>query len=186
VSEPWGWNVVAGRSTAPQELNSNWVQIPHETMRDLHQNAQHQHPVVQPIVGLPNTGQFTGYPVHLIDGKWYVDLTPRGVLISPNEARELLKIQKHLEQGDWEYDAAADRIRVWDAEQWLVIPMELVHRIQDAGMVAFLQEGEVIPERHLRSLKEALVEHEEEAERLALRQLLAESQSEEDEGDGDD
>ena len=153
-------------------------------MRELRKNADDRQRY-ETVVGLPNTGQFTGYPVHLVDGKWYVEVTPRGI-ITPNEARELLKIEKQLEQGDWEYDAAANRIRVWDAGQWILFPMELVHRIQDAGMVAFLQEGEVIPERHLRSLKEALVEHEEEAERLALRQLLAESQSEEDEGDGDD
>jgi hypothetical protein len=179
--EPWGWNPVADRNTAsPPKLNtnSNWVQIPHETMRELRNNADDRQRY-ETVVGLPSTGSFTGYPVHLIDGKWYVDLTPRGVLMSPNEARELLHIQERLEVGTTRHDVARDLMQIWDGEGWIEAPGELLAR---RGL---LDQSTLTPEA-IRALKEALVEHEEEAERLALRQLLAESQSEEDEGDGDD
>ena len=150
-------------------------------MRELRKNADDRQRY-ETAVGATNTAALTGYPVHFINGKWYVELMSRGV-VSPNAAREALNIQQLLEDGDWKWNSAADRIQVWDAGQWLEIPMEIVYRIQDEDILNFLQDGEVIPAAKVKRLKEALVEHEDEAERLALRQLLAESQQE---GDDDE
>ena len=48
-------------------------------MRELQQRgAERQR--YETAVGLPNTGQFSGYPVHLVNGNWYVDVTPRGIV----------------------------------------------------------------------------------------------------------
>jgi hypothetical protein len=146
-------------------------------MRELRKNADDRLRW-ETVVGLPSTGSFTGYPVHLIDGKWYVDVTPRG-FVSPNEARELLRIQELLEVGTTRYDAQRNLMGVWNGEGWDEFPDELV---ASRG----LSQQEKLTPAALASLKEALEEHESEAERLALRQLLAESQAEEDEGDGDD
>jgi hypothetical protein len=146
-------------------------------MRELRKNADDRLRW-ETVVGLPSTGSFTGYPVHLIDGKWYVDVTPRG-FVSPNEARELLRIQELLEVGTTRYDAQRNLMGVWNGEGWDEFPDELV---ASHG----LSQQEKLTPAALASLKEALEEHESEAERLALRQLLAESQAEEDEGDGDD
>ena len=176
-------NAEAPRPAAnPLSDNPNFVHIPHETMRELRKNADERQRYRQDF-GLSNTAAFSGIPVRMIDGQWWADLTSQHT-VSPNEARQLLKIEKLIEQGDWEYDHAANRIRVWDAGAWLAIPMELVHQIQDQSIVNFMQEGEVIPTRVVNRLKEALAVWEEDRERLALRQLLAESQQEGDDEAG--
>ena len=119
-----GWyNAPRNHEASPPELNPNWIHIPDETMRELRAKASDERRYLNVVQGLPNTAQLTGHPIHQIDGKWYVEVKPQGGgWMSPDEARKLLGIQELLEVGSFKYDAAADRIGIWDGEQWLQVP----------------------------------------------------------------
>jgi len=156
----------------------NWVQIPNETMKELRRSADDRQRYSQ-YAGLLADPNFNGVPVHQIDGKWYVDLSPlhsRG-LMTPDEARKALHIQEQLEVGTTHHDAARDVMRIWDGEQWFEAPGELL------AQRGLLEQSQLTP-MAIAKLKEQLVEWEEESERLALRQLLAESQQEGDDEAG--
>jgi hypothetical protein len=144
-------------------------------MRELKQQADDRSKW-ETVVGLPSTAGLVGHPVHFIDGQWYLEMRT-GSSSWPYQ----LQMLEAIEQGTWKSDLAANRIRVWDRGLWLEFPMELL----DGLDIRLLSDGN-LSDYDIARLKEAKVEWDSEAERLALRQLLAESQAEEDEGDGAD
>lgn len=128
------------------------------------------------LVGLPNTAGLVGHPVHLIDGQWYLEMNT-----SSRSWPHELQMLEAVEQGTWKYETAAHRIRVWDRGHWLEFPMELLD-----GLDIWTVDGKPIKDDDIRKLKERREEWESERERLALRQLLAETQAEEGDDDGSD
>jgi hypothetical protein len=144
-------------------------------MRQLKENADDRL-LREAVVGLPSTAGLVGHPVHFIDGQWYVEMRT-GAHTWPHEIQML----EAIEQGTCKYEALTNRIRVWDRGVWLEFPEELVHSL-DFWPV----DGQALSDYHIACLKEVKEEWDSEAERLALRQLLAETQAEEEEGDGDE
>jgi hypothetical protein len=148
-------------------------------MRELRERGSRSAVLHPPVVhGLPNTAQLTGFPVHLIDGKWYVDLTPQGSYVSVNEARGLLKIQEQLENGAVKRSPVMNRIQVWEDGHWLEFDEE---GLVELGLTFA---GDFLTPSALQKLKAWKEVRDEEDERLALRQLLAESQEEGDDETG--
>ena len=182
--DPGGWYSADGRGAPPEGVDPRWIEIPHETMRKLRASAYDDRKYRNVAQESFNLGQqqmaaMTGHPVHLVDGKWYLEVRPHGVF-SADEARKLLNIQEQLEVGSYKYDAAANRIDIWEGEGWLTYDAE-----------AFVELGIVLPDptwdnggkispQALQQLKDWLEAREEEDERLALRRALEEAQAEED------
>lgn len=161
------------------------MEIPHSVMRRLREE-EHERSAQRPRVHEMLNGALGGppsLPVHFINGSWWVDLNPQGGRLSHLQD---LKIQKLLEVGTVVRDTERDLMRIWDGEGWLVITGEQLARYHlDAELRPFVEERLTLTPEAIDQLKAAVVEMEEESERLALRQLLAESQQEE-EGDGPD
>jgi len=144
-------------------------------MRELQRQASDRS-MYETAVGLPSTAGLVGHPVHLIDGQWYLEMRT-GSSTWPHQ----LQMLEAIEQGTWKYEQSSHRIRVWDRGLWLEFPMELLDSLD-----VWTADGQPLKDVDIVKLKEAKAEWDSEAERLALRQLLAESQAEEDEGDGAD
>jgi len=144
-------------------------------MRELQRNAQSQRAQREMFTALPNDlvaqGKLTGHPVHFVDGKWYVEITPSGS-IPKSELFGVFKIQEQLEDGFTKRDPTARRIQVWEGGHWL--------EFHEQGLMELGLDfvGDRLPPTAIQALKEWQEERDEEDERLALRQLLAESQQE--------
>jgi hypothetical protein len=89
-----------------------------------------------------------------------------------------------VERGTALWKADEDVLRVYDGENWfLVTGLELAEL--GSPLLGQVLNG-LLPEETLRDLLVWIDERDAEAERLALRQLLAESQAEVDDDDGPD
>jgi hypothetical protein len=161
-------------------VDPTWVEIPAETMKELRERndraALHRSPHLSPQQFGGALGQPEGFPVHFVDGKWYVEVKPRGM--SYTQAREFLQIQQLLEVGELKHDEKARRIGVWQGEQWLWVP-ELAFQELDRPAMEMSRNMKLTPEA-VQEVKEWLARMDEEEERLALRRALEEAQAEED------
>jgi hypothetical protein len=110
-------------------------------------------------------GQLTGVPVHLIDGKWWIEITS-----GANWDLAGLRIQEELEVGDVKYDKARDLMRIWQGEDgWLEVTGQILQKF------GITDEFRLSPAA-IASLKAQVEVLEEEQERQQLRYLLSQQQ----------
>jgi hypothetical protein len=155
-------------------VDPSWVEIPKATMDELRERgdraALHRSPHLSPQQFGGALGQPEGFPVHFVDGKYYIEMKPH----RSREIQEALRIFELLEVGTLKYDQAAHRIGVWEGRDWAWFPVLAFDQL-DLAFPA----GPLTP-ANLQRLKDWMAEHEEEEERLALRRALEEAQAEED------
>jgi len=140
-------------------------------MKELRERGSREAAQKAMFSALPNgaLGNPAAMPVHFIDGKWYLEVTPQG-WVSKNDALKMLGIQKELEIGDVDYDKARNVMRIWQGEQgWLEVTGEL------AASHGLSEQFKLTPSA-IASLKDHMVEFEEEQERKRLRQQLLDAQ----------
>jgi hypothetical protein len=154
----------------------DWYEISHEAMDKLREEDRYTYNHSMQQVG--HTAQFDGYPIHLQDGKWYVEVPPNG---NTSYQKAYLDQQLRIEEvvvnkgpGTYIPSYSKDLFRVYDGERWIDVPSRVIAELAIHG-ISYAQNGHFSPEE-LRRIKDFVAEEEDEVERLALRQLLAESQ----------